>query len=174
MNWNQEQPVMLYVRELIGKAAPEVAMSYGRIYNRPNHPSKGVGGFAARHTANGGFSRHSEGRACDIYVNTSDLYLRLLGDALFKRFAANHRALGIEDLLWDTSAWSHVNPHVHRNPDIDSIFDHQNHLHVGFSRATSQTRHPLIERIITSSVEEAKTGMPLYEHAPRGYRSGNE
>jgi hypothetical protein len=113
---------MLYVRELIGKAAPEIGISYGKIYNRPNHPSKGVGGFAARHTAKGGFSRHSEGRACDIYVNTSDLYLRLLGDALFKRFAANHRVLGI----------------------------------------------------LTSSVEDAKCGMPLYEHAPRGYRSGNE
>ena len=170
MNWNHEQPIMLYVRELIGRAAPEVGISYGKIYNRPNHPSKGVGGFNARPTARGGFSRHSEGRACDIYVNTNDLYLRLLGDALFKRLAAYHRALGIEDLLWDTQALSHIRPYVHRNPDTDSLLDHQNHLHVGFSRATSQTRPPLLQQIVTSSIEEAKAGMPVYEHAPRGIR----
>lgn len=162
---------MLYVRDLVGKLAPEIGISYGKIYKRPNHPSKGVGGFNNRTTARHSFSRHSEGRACDIYVNTNDAFLRVLGDALFKRLAANARTLGIEDLLWDTDAWSHLQPHVHRNPDIDSIFDHQNHLHVGFSRAASQSKPPLLLQIITSAVEEAKAAMPLYEHAPRGIRS---
>jgi len=171
MSWDREQPIMLYVREIIGEEAPEVGSSYDKIHHRPHHPSKGVGGFAQRPRRDGGFSRHSEGRACDIYVTVNDPYLRNLGDALFDRFAANAHSLGIEDLLWDTSAWSHVHPNVHHNPDVDSILEHQNHLHVGFSRAASQTRPPLIRQIIVEAVQEAKLAMPLYEHAPRGIRA---
>ena len=37
MDWNREQPIMMYVRELIGKAAPEIGISYGKIKNRSNH-----------------------------------------------------------------------------------------------------------------------------------------
>lgn len=168
--WDHEQPIMLYVRELIGRAAPEVAISYGQKFNRPNHPSKGVGGFNNRPKRGGGFSRHSEGRACDIYVNTQDLYLRYLGDALFTRFAASARPLGIEDLIWDTQVWSYLEPYVHRNLDIDAVLEHQDHLHVGFSRITSQTRPAMLVGLINSAVEDAKAAMPLYEHAERGYR----
>src|SRR5262249_44872434 len=156
MGWDQEQPIMPYIRELIGQLAPEVGESWGRINHYPNHPLKGVGGYVKRKNARGGFSRHSEGRACDIYVNVKELYLWMLGNALFKGFAASGRELGIEDLLWDTYAWSHGDPTVHRNPDTDSVRRHQDHLHVGFSRAASQTRPPLVRKIITEAVAYAK------------------
>jgi len=171
VTWNHEQPIFHYVRELIGKKAPEVGINYNKTHPHTRHPTYGVGGFNNRTNRRGGFSRHSEGRACDIYVNVNDSYLRALGDALFKGLAKHARSLGVEDLLWDDQAWSHVTPHVHRNPDIDSLLDHQDHLHVGFSRAMSQQKPRILEQIISDAVQEAKLSMPHYVHAPRGFRS---
>jgi hypothetical protein len=161
--WNTDQPAVIYLRELIWKYFPVVgvwhdaslSIRYGKYVR--DHPAHGVGGRVPRTTAQGGFSRHSEGRAADIYVDIHNAYLKRFGDELFDRLAANAMTLGLEDLIWNTRQWSAKHLTVHPYPK----HDHQNHLHVGFSRLASQRRNPLLDSICKLSADIADKAFPV-------------
>jgi hypothetical protein len=159
VDWNQEQPALLYVRELVGTYLPVVGLWHDATLSIESgtkvrdHKAQGVGGFKARTTAEGGFSRHSEGRGADIYVDTRNPWLKSIGDALFQELSENMDELGIEDLMWNRQVCSDDNPEVHAISTVKSKKTgqapnpHLDHLHVGFSRVASQRRSPLLKEI---------------------------
>lgn len=163
MAWDVDQPAVKYVRELVFKYFPAVSMAHDITLSRKanksimDHPAHGVGGRVQRTTASGGFSRHSEGRAADIYVNVKNAYLKRFGDELFQRFAANARSLGLEDLIWNDQIWSAAHPTVHAYTDTD----HRDHLHMGFSRIASQHIHQGLEGLIREAAEVTDAAFPV-------------
>jgi hypothetical protein len=135
------------MRELVEKNFPEVGVAYSERHNYPGiHPSQGVGGLGHTVTAHGTPSRHTEGRACDIYFYTWEPQLRAFGDALFDGLAANAGRLGVEDLIYFKRTWSLGHPTIHASDPIDRD-NHRDHLHVGFSRAASQHRPMVLAKI---------------------------
>jgi hypothetical protein len=173
VDWTREQPILVYVRELTWKHFPEVAVAWADHKNYPTiHPTLGVGGFGHTTTAHGTPSRHTEGRACDIYFYTSDAQLYQWGLALFDQLATNASRLDVEDLIYYKRIWSARHRYVHAT-DARDMRNHRDHLHVGFSRPGSQRRPIILDTLFQ---EARKIGLgPLHAPAfprPEGIRGG--
>lgn len=165
--FDKDQPAVLYVRALIYKYFPAVALHWdsansvekqkdGKYHNFRDHPLHGVGGFNRRKTEAGKDSIHGEGRAADIYVAAKNAYLKRFGDELFMRFVANAHVLGVEQVVWNLQIWSQsdrtVRSFVARPHHMKS---HEDHLHLQFSRAASQRTPELLETLISDAAKIA-------------------
>ena len=65
-----------------------------------------IGGKVARTTWGGGFSAHSVGRACDIYLDANDPLDRRLGDLLFETFITHGYNFKVDHTIWNGRTWS--------------------------------------------------------------------
>ena len=91
-----------------------------------------IGGKVDRTTAAGGFSHHSEGRACDIYLDAFDPQDKQLGDLLFEMFYLNATELKVDHTIWNSRIWSVVTlggPSAYTNA---ANGPHTDHVHVAF------------------------------------------
>ena len=147
IDWKKDQPAVTHLRKWVFSLLPEVAYHWaawkntapgwkGKRNQTENHELHGVGGYVPRTTKKGGFSRHSEGRAADIYVKTGNPLLKAMGDELFAGFVALSKKLDLEEVIWNGQEWTSKNPSVHPLGKGDD--PHTDHVHVGFSRAGSQ------------------------------------
>ena len=108
--------------------------------HRRGQHSSGVGGY---NNAPGG-GAHIEGRAADIYVNSSPDDERPIGDGFFKIFSQHALELGVETVTWHVHIW---NREVHDLPGTSRPYargDHDDHVHVAFTREGSQLRPPIL------------------------------
>ena len=89
-----------------------------------------IGGKVARTTWGGGFSAHSVGRACDIYLDAGDPLDKRLGDLLFQMFQTHGYNFKVEHTIWDGQQWSQSNggPSAYTG----SGGAHRDHVHVAF------------------------------------------
>lgn len=96
-----------------------------------------IGGYKNRTTAGGGFSFHSVGRACDIYLDAFDPVDKILGDLLFEMFHCNADMLLVDHVIWNSQIWSAEKggPRVYQG----SGGPHTNHIHVGFKKNPSKS-----------------------------------
>jgi hypothetical protein len=134
INWNQDQPIVKYLKTWIPKYFPIVPI---------NHPAgDGVGGYVPRKTRSGGFSAHSQGRAADIYLDASDPEQLALGNALFGMFRTSAALLGTDHIIWNRGIWSVASggPRKYTGPNGP----HTNHVHVAFSQTGSQLQPPIL------------------------------
>lgn len=89
-----------------------------------------IGGKVARTTWGGGFSAHSVGRACDIYLDADDPLDKRLGDLLFGTFATHGYNFKVDHTIWNGMIWS-------RSEGGPSAYTgsggaHRDHVHVAF------------------------------------------
>jgi hypothetical protein len=88
-----------------------------------------IGGRVNRRTAGGGFSAHSVGRACDIYLDANEPLDKKLGDLLFNLFITEAVPLKVDHTIWDTR-WSDDGGPA--TTYTGSGGPHKNHVHVAF------------------------------------------
>jgi len=90
-----------------------------------------IGGKVDRTTWGGGFSAHSQGRACDIYLDANDPLDKKLGDILFKMFHVQSTYLKVDHVIWNGQIWSTTNaaPATYTG----SGGAHKDHVHVAFT-----------------------------------------
>jgi hypothetical protein len=81
-------------------------------------------------------SLHAEGRALDIGLRVHDPSEKVIADRLFDIFVDLADQLGLQEIIWNPQIWSIARPSVHRYVGHDP---HTGHIHVGFTRAASQT-----------------------------------
>jgi hypothetical protein len=88
-----------------------------------------IGGKVNRTTWGGGFSAHSAGRACDIYLDAGDPLDQKLGDLLFQLFYTQAAALKVDHTIWN-GMWSDSGnaPTAYTG----SGGPHKDHVHVAF------------------------------------------
>jgi hypothetical protein len=88
-----------------------------------------IGGKVNRTTWGGGFSAHSVGRACDIYLDANDPLDEKLGDLLFRLFCSYAIILKVDHTIWNGS-WSVAggSPTTYTG----SGGAHKDHVHVAF------------------------------------------
>ena len=84
-----------------------------------------------RTTAQGTYSAHSTGRACDIYLDAYDRLDKKLGDLLFKMFYQYEVDLKVDHVIWDHLIWSKSKGGP--RPYTDGGGPHTNHIHVAFN-----------------------------------------
>lgn len=89
-----------------------------------------IGGKVDRTTAGGGFSAHSAGRACDIYLDANDPLDKRLGDLLFRLFDRHGYNFKVDHVIWDNQIWSLEKGGP--RPYTGSGGAHRNHVHVAF------------------------------------------
>lgn len=89
-----------------------------------------IGGKVARTTWGGGFSAHSVGRACDIYLDANEPLDKRLGDLLFETFVTHGYNFKVDHTIWDGQTWSQSNggPSAYTG----SGGAHKDHVHVAF------------------------------------------
>jgi hypothetical protein len=166
INWSQDQPAVLALRKWVAVYFPEVGLHYDAMKTVDpkshgtvrDHPSHGIGGYVPRTTEKGGFSRHSEGRAGDIYVKVQNPFLKAIGDEAFAGFVANARQLGLEEVIWNGQIWSSTVPHVHAIPAGSD--QHTDHVHVAFSRSASQQGQPLVSQVLKGARDAVNSQFP--------------
>src|SRR4051794_31951863 len=61
-----------------------------------------------RATRGGSFSFHSQGLACDIYLDANDPLDMKLGDILFRMFYLQSAYLKVDHTIWNGQIWSTV------------------------------------------------------------------
>jgi hypothetical protein len=88
-----------------------------------------IGGNVNRTTWGGGFSAHSVGRACDIYLDANDPLDKKLGDLLFRLFYTQAVALKVDHTIWD-GLWSNSGNAPTRYTGSGGL--HKDHVHVAF------------------------------------------
>lgn len=135
VNWNQDQPIIRYLRRWIPAIFPIVPQ------NHP--PGRGLWGYVPRTTADGKFSEHSEGRAIDIYLNAFEGTQRRIGDGLFELFRTRYQELGVYFVIWNRQV---VYPGVGRGRPrpYTGPRPHTDHVHVAFTRPGSQLQPPIL------------------------------
>jgi hypothetical protein len=153
---SQDQTAVIYLRQLITVNFPEVALHWAAAQNvdpsnrnaprfRETHSLHGVGGYKNRTTEFGNPSLHASGRAADIYVKTANPLLKAIGDQLFKGFTTQGPLIGLEEVIWNRQIWSRSHPTIQQYQGSKT---HEDHVHVGFTRAGSQQRSPLLATIV--------------------------
>jgi hypothetical protein len=110
------RPHVVFIMETLAKTFPNVIWK--------------IGGKVNRTTWGGGFSAHSQGRACDIYLDANDRLDKKLGDILFKTFYVYSAYLKVDHTIWDGQIWSTVNtvPTAYTGDGGP----HRDHVHVAF------------------------------------------
>ena len=91
-----------------------------------------IGWKADRKTHGGGFSFHSVGRACDIYLDAFDPVDRTLGNLLSEMFSLNADELLVDHVIWNSYMWSTETRSMAPKPYKGSGGPHTNHIHVAF------------------------------------------
>jgi hypothetical protein len=134
VNWNQDQPIVKYLKIWIPKYFPIVPI------NHP--PGDGVGGYVPRTTWDGNPSAHAQGRAADIYVDAADPEQLALGNALFGMFSTAAGQLGTDHTIWNTRIWSVAKGGPRQYTGNNG--PHTDHVHVAFSPAASQLQPPIL------------------------------
>jgi len=98
-----------------------------------------IGGKVDRDTWGGGFSSHSIGRACDIYLDAFDPLDYVLGNDLAQMFALNPTELLVDHVIWNNRTWStdieSIAPEVYKG----SGGPHTDHVHVAFKANPSKS-----------------------------------
>jgi hypothetical protein len=109
------RPHVVYIMRVLAETFPNVIWK--------------IGGKVPRTTAGGGFSAHSVGRACDIYLDANERLDKKLGDLLFNLFITEAVPLKVDHTIWDTR-WSDDGgaPTTYTG----SGGPHKNHVHVAF------------------------------------------
>ncbi|MBF5080304.1 lytic transglycosylase domain-containing protein [Quadrisphaera sp. INWT6] len=86
-------------------------------------------------------SYHYDGHACDVMVSTAgsvpDAAGTQLGWAVANALVADHRGLGVEQVIWQGRIWTAQRPtwRDYENPLGSSVtLDHLDHVHVSFDR----------------------------------------
>lgn len=110
------QPHVAYIMKTLAKTFPNVIWK--------------IGGRVNRTTWGGGFSAHSQGRACDIYLDANDPLDKKLGDLLFDMFARHGYNFKVDHVIWDKRIWSREKsgPRTYTG----SGGAHRDHVHVAF------------------------------------------
>jgi hypothetical protein len=113
-----------------GGSRPHVAYIMKALANTfPNIIWK-IGGKVDRTTWGGGFSAHSVGRACDIYLDAGDPVDKRLGDLLLETFATHGYNFKVDHVIWNGQIWSRSDG----GPSgyTGSGGAHRDHVHVAF------------------------------------------
>jgi hypothetical protein len=125
-DWNRAQPGPVALWHFIHANFP-TTRNLG-IYNHRV--------VAGTHT----LSHHAEGRALDIGLLVRNPNEKVLGDNLFRIFVETASLLELDEIIWNHTISSAQQTAPHRYGGVDP---HTNHIHVGFTRAGSQsTRMP--------------------------------
>ena len=155
-NWNQDQPIVLYLREVLPAVFP-ILLEDGHGLHR-----SGIGGYIRRRTHFNTRSAHSEGRAADIYLSAGDPYELSVANLLFRMFINHATELGVDNVIWNRQIWSQADggprPYLH-DPS------HRIHIHVEFTRDGSQRRPASLRRF----VEAVAAAVPIECPDPVGY-----
>src|SRR5262245_3668729 len=109
------RPHVVYIMKVLAETFPNVIWK--------------IGGKVPRTTAGGGFSAHSVGRACDIYLDANERLDKKLGDLLFNLFITEAVPLKVDHTIWDTR-WS--DDGAAPTTYTGSGGPHKNHVHVAF------------------------------------------
>jgi hypothetical protein len=132
INWRQNQPIIHQLRVVLDEHFP-----FFLILGYAHHRS-GIGGYVNRQRRQGGTSHHSQGRAADIFLFDHKKYEKLLGDNLAPLFWDNRTDLGVDHVIWSGTMWSTARNGPRPIIPADGIRDHNDHIHVSFTRAGSQ------------------------------------
>jgi hypothetical protein len=109
------KPHVVYIMHALAHAFPNIIWK--------------IGGKVDRTTWGGGFSAHSVGRACDIYLDAKDPLDKKLGDLLFRLFYTHPVELKTDHVIWDGHWWhSGTGPTTYSG----SGGPHRDHVHVAF------------------------------------------
>jgi hypothetical protein len=110
------KPHVVYIMKALAKTFPNVIWK--------------IGGKVNRTTWGGGFSAHSAGRACDIYLDANDPLDKKLGDLLFEMFDRHGYNFKVDHTIWDGQIWSREEggPRAYTG----SGGAHRDHVHVAF------------------------------------------
>lgn len=141
VNWKGHQPIFYQLEMLMVESFPFLTrLGYGKHWS-------GMWAYVDRTQKNGKPSDHAEGRAVDIYLSAYEDGERQLGDGLFDMFKANGIALGVDHVIWNRRIWSQEKggprPYTSRENG-----PHDDHVHVSFTRAGSQTQTTLLDKLI--------------------------
>jgi hypothetical protein len=111
------RPHVVYIMETLAKTFPNVIWK--------------IGGKVNRTTWAGGFSFHSVGRACDIYLDANDRLDKKLGDLLFRMFSNFAYDFKVDHTIWDGQSWSRAEggPGAYTGGGGP----HRDHVHVAFT-----------------------------------------
>jgi hypothetical protein len=149
INWNRSQPAPLALWRLVSANFPQ-ARNLG-IFNRRN--------IAGTNTP----SLHAEGRALDIGLRVTDPSEKLVADQLFQAFMDLGAQIGLQEVIWNRRIWSARRPVPHAHTGSNP---HTDHIHVGFTRAASQS---LEFPILAVRVAIIRTGLEELSAANRTY-----
>jgi hypothetical protein len=110
------KPHVVYIMEMLAKTFPNVIWK--------------IGGKVNRTTWGGGFSAHSAGRACDIYLDANDPLDKKLGDLLFQMFCLQAAYLKVDHTIWNGRIWSTATTMPSAYTGSGGL--HRDHVHVAF------------------------------------------
>jgi hypothetical protein len=110
------RPHVAHIMETLAKTFPNVIWK--------------IGGKVDRTTWGGGFSFHSVGRACDIYLDANDPLDKKLGDLLLRLFSIHGYNFKVDHVIWASQTWSRESggPTAYTG----SGGAHRDHVHVAF------------------------------------------